>query len=181
MEALLSVLGLYNADNTVLDGLAEGLPEGVELEDIKTNILMECAELEIIFPRPDTFKSLLTNWAKTRKTAWARYFAAINAEYDPIENYNRYETETGTAAAHGEGTVENDVSAWNDTAYSPKDKTETENDTYGTNTRNSRTHGNIGVTTSQRMVTAELDLSDRLNIAQKITTDFKMQFCILVY
>ena len=43
-----------------------------------------------------------------------------------------------------------------------------------------RIHGNIGVTTSQQMLQAELDIS-RWNIVQQITDLFVTEFCIMVY
>lgn len=43
-----------------------------------------------------------------------------------------------------------------------------------------RIHGNIGVTTSQQMLQAELDIS-RWNIIQQITDLFVTEFCIMVY
>ena len=41
--------------------------------------------------------------------------------------------------------------------------------------------GNIGVTTSQQMLTAELDLIPRLNVIDYITDDFHNEFCLYVY
>lgn len=51
----------------------------------------------------------------------------------------------------------------------------------GTNTHKGRIHGNIGVTTSQQMLTAELELVPQLNIINYIISSFKNRFCILVY
>lgn len=46
--------------------------------------------------------------------------------------------------------------------------------------RTGRAHGNIGVTTSQQMLQAELDVQ-RFNIYDQITDLFLTEFCILVY
>ena len=48
-------------------------------------------------------------------------------------------------------------------------------------TRKGRIHGNIGVTTSQQMLQAELNIAPELNIVQYIAKSFKMRFCVLVY
>ena len=53
-EAWVSILGLYHHDNTVLDGLK--VPEGLDRDTVINNILMECAELEILFPDADFMK-----------------------------------------------------------------------------------------------------------------------------
>ena len=51
----------------------------------------------------------------------------------------------------------------------------------GTTTHKGRVHGNIGVTTSQQMLTSELELVPQLNIINYIISSFKNRFCILVY
>ena len=43
-----------------------------------------------------------------------------------------------------------------------------------------RIHGNIGVTTSQQMLEAELDLG-YWNIYSRITDMFLKEFCIMIY
>ena len=45
---------------------------------------------------------------------------------------------------------------------------------------NGRIHGNVGVTTSQQMLQAELDIA-RFNIVQQITDLFISEFCIMLY
>ena len=56
--------------------------------------------------------------------------------------------------------------------------TEGEKDTIDKHT--GRIHGNIGVTTSQQMLQAELDIA-RFNIIQEITNLFMTELCICVY
>ena len=50
-----------------------------------------------------------------------------------------------------------------------------------TNSRTSHIHGNIGVTTAQKMITEELELRANNDITKFIVEDFKRNFCILVY
>ena len=73
-----------------------------------------------------------------------------------------------------------------DTSKQEVDSTNTRNgsgseDTSGSLTHKGRVHGNIGVTTSQQMLTAEMQLAPQLNIINYIITSFKNRFCILVY
>lgn len=49
------------------------------------------------------------------------------------------------------------------------------------NTHKGRIHGNIGVTSSQQLLTSELELVPQLNIINYIISSFKNRFCILVY
>ena len=58
-------------------------------------------------------------------------------------------------------------------------KTDTASGT-DTTSINSRTHGNIGVTTSQQMLQSELDIA-KWNIYEQITDLFISEFCIMVY
>ena len=92
-----TILGLYNFDNRVFSELA--LPAGFSEVDKNTiigNILGECAELEILFPNWDTCRTMIGLWSKINLAVWDRIFTAANLEYNPIENYNRTETETIT-------------------------------------------------------------------------------------
>ena len=47
--------------------------------------------------------------------------------------------------------------------------------------RETHIHGNIGVTTSQQMLEAEIAIAEKINMYDYITRDFKMHFCVLVY
>ena len=102
----------------------------------------------------------------------------------------------------GEDTVKSDVSAFNETSYTPKELQTTtlgtENTSSGTakqttditddtdenssrnNTRTGRAFGNIGVTTTQQMIEAERNVV-KFNIVDYIVEDFKKRFCLLIY
>lgn len=93
--ATLSIMGLYNNDPTVLD-LME-FPEDfteVQKQIVKENILVECAELEFLYPAPAVAKSIIGIWSRKELPYWDRIYKASLLKYDPIENYRRNETET---------------------------------------------------------------------------------------
>lgn len=116
-------------------------------------------------------------------------------------------SETHSITKANGGTTQNDVSAYDQaTGFSPKDKrtdnfTDTDNGTSGVMdsgntsgtfsengsaneqrilTHTARLYGNIGVTTSQQMLEAELDVS-RWNIYKQIADLFVDEFCIMIY
>ena len=92
---VLSVLGLYNYNNRLFEEMK--YPTGFSAEDKQTvigNILAECAELEILFPSYDTCKVMIGLWSKFNLAEWNRIYTASKLSYNPIENYNRTETET---------------------------------------------------------------------------------------
>ena len=93
--ATLSIMGLYNNDPTVLDMMV--FPDGFTADQkqiTKENILIECAEFEFLYPAPEVAKTIIGIWSMKEKPYWDRVYAASQAEYNPIENYRRNETET---------------------------------------------------------------------------------------
>ena len=93
--ATMSIMGLYNNDPTVLD-LME-FPEdftAAQKQNVKENILIECAELEFLYPAPAVAKNIIGIWSRKEVPYWDRMYKASLLEYNPIENYRRNETET---------------------------------------------------------------------------------------
>ena len=93
----LSIMGLYNNDHTVLDLMA--FPEDftdTQKQNVKENILVECAELEFLYPNPTVAKNIIGIWSRKEVPYWDRIYKASLLEYNPIENYRRNETETIT-------------------------------------------------------------------------------------
>ena len=93
--ANLSILGLYNNDPTVFDLMY--FPDGFTAEDkqnVKDNILIECAEFECLYPNPAVMKNIIGIWSYKELPYWQRVYNAARLEYNPIENYRRTETET---------------------------------------------------------------------------------------
>lgn len=93
--AVLSIMGLYNNDESIFD-LME-FPEGFTEEDencVKFSILTECAELEVLYPNPTVMKNMIGLWSYKEMPYWQRIYDASKLEYNPIENYRRNENET---------------------------------------------------------------------------------------
>ena len=191
MRATLTLAGLYNWDDTIFAGWT--LPATVDSDTLHETLLLECGQLEITLPDPELFKRCTDAWSTRRGRAWARALAAMAATYNPIHNYDRTEqstdADTGSTGTDSSstGTTTETVAAFNSNSYDPKDRitanqTGETSTTYGRNhSHNSTVSGNIGVTTSQQMVEAELELSDKLDIYELITNDFKREFCLRIY
>lgn len=86
----LSPLGLYNWDNTVFDLMQ--IPQELDRNTLIDNLLAETSELEVLYPNPVVFKNLVAVWSNKQIDIWNRLYATTQYEYNPIENYNRYET-----------------------------------------------------------------------------------------
>ena len=123
--ATMSIMGLYNNDPTVLDLML--FPDGFTDSEIlltKENILVECAEFEFLYPAPEVAKTIIGIWSRKEKPYWDRVYRASQAEYNPIENYRRTETETiedGRTEEHSG----NDVSRASGTDTNARTGTET--------------------------------------------------------
>ena len=100
----LSPLGLYNWDHTVFDLMQ--IPEELDKDTLVDNLLAETAELEVLYPNPVVFKNLVGVWSAKQIDIWNRLYATTQYDYNPIENYNRYETgsDSGTGRTTHSGT-----------------------------------------------------------------------------
>ena len=205
-KASLSVLGLYNYDATIFDGMT--VPEGVDKDEVVAEILKETANLETAVPNAPLLKILITHWSKINQWNWSKLFETTQFEYNPIWNKDGVITETrtrnnerttgNTRTESGtdttSGTSENQVQGFNSNTYQPSDQsidsgTDTHSNTStesGTdNTEESETNerveqGNIGLTSTQQLIEEERKVS-MFNIYKTIAEDFKKEFCILVY
>ena len=90
----MSIMGLYNNDDSIFDLMS--FPEGFTDDDkqlVQDSILVECAELEILYPAPAVMKTCIGIWSRKELPYWQRVYDASKLEYNPIENYNRTELE----------------------------------------------------------------------------------------
>lgn len=179
MPATMSLLGLYNWDTTILDGLT--VPDDVDKNVLINNLLRECAELEIVYPQPEALKFFVKEWAKERLPVWERLTATLHYEYDPISNYDRREEWTDESSGNTEGTSENQTAGFNSaSANVPESRNSASSSASGRNKRTGRAYGNIGVTTTQQMIEEERRISE-FDIEHVIIQEFKKTFCLLIY
>ena len=134
-ESKLSILGLYNWDNTIFDLMQFPVyQDGENVHEFSTdeknmliqNILAECQALEIIYPNPVVMKNMIGLWSAMEKPTWNRIFRAALAEYNPIENYHRTEHGTETLAHYDQhsGADTNQASGSDNNQASGSDTTE---------------------------------------------------------
>lgn len=182
MKSNISILGMYNYDDSIFEFLM--IPDGIEKEYVINNILLECAELELIYPRPSVLKEAIKYWSLKMFPTWKRKYDALLIEYSPLENYDRYEDSSDEFKIDNEqsNTNINSVSAFNAEEFKNSDRSIIEGTSGSTqyNKHNAHLHGNIGVTTSQQMLTDEMKVAD-FNIVDIIVEDFKKRFTLLIY
>lgn len=130
LTARLSILGLYNHDNSIFDDF--NVPEGMDRETAIETIFSECNDLEIIYPNPYTMKVAIKLWTKAELPIWDRMYKDTLLEYNPLWNVDATEVRTietsGTTKNKGEeNTIENVVGS--STASSTESGTSNENST----------------------------------------------------
>lgn len=168
--AWISITGMYVLDNTLFDDMA--LPAGVDKNVLIYNLLSETAEFEVLYPDIAFMKEMLKMWSVKELPVWERMYKTTTLEYNPIENYDRIEEWTDDNT----GNAVSRVAAFNESELIPSG----DGDTVTHGKHSGRTHGNIGVTTSQQMIEAERKVSE-FNIIDYITDSFKRRFCLMVY
>lgn len=90
MRAKLDLLGIYQFDNTVLDLLE--LPEDedgnevIDRDTLKDNLLMDTAEMEILYPDASFLKLAIGSWSKKQVPIWKELYDTTVLKYNPIWN-----------------------------------------------------------------------------------------------
>lgn len=87
----LSIMGMYDYDPTVFNGLS--VPDGIEKDAVITEICLQCAELEVIYPEISTMKLAITVWSLSNQRTWEKLYNTMNLEYNPIWNVDADITE----------------------------------------------------------------------------------------
>ena len=72
MRPTLSILGLYNYDNTIFDTFS--LPDGVKLLYVMDGIFREAGELNTAFPDVTVFKQMISVWSARKLPVWERLY-----------------------------------------------------------------------------------------------------------
>lgn len=180
MGASLSLIGLYQWNNGLFETMA--IPDGFtnEQKDLLINaILLECGELEVIYPEYNFMKFAIEAWSHKELPTWQRIYNASLLEYNPIENYNRTEETTivddgsdihsgndtsrnsGSDSNTGGGSLtrQNDTTGYDSNTFVPREKTtdtttDTNTTTYGG--VNTFTHGEQIARDNERTITGNI-------------------------
>ena len=127
LRATMSLLGLYQADPTLFDNLE--LPEGLEADTLRDNMICELAELEVIYPDPVFMKSAIGFWSKKQLHVWTELYETLLYDYNPIWNKDGTKTETrdlaGTEDVTDGNTHSHDITSTRNLAHTD-DSTTTE-------------------------------------------------------
>lgn len=139
------------------------------------------------------------------RNKYIRLLEVINAEYSPIENYDRYEdlqkdyseegggTEGITGSNTGTVTTTSGVQGFNGNDFANSDQTvrdddlenssdvETTNSKEGSETNVNHIHGNIGVMTADAMISGYIETWEKVNVLDMICEDIDKIITINTY
>lgn len=163
-------------DIDVLDGV--NVPAPLSVDTMKSAIMIRCGLLTPVYGEPQSFRDMVAFWFTVKQWTIEHLIKVVQAEYSPIENYDRYEewdethkgtvTDNGTATDKhkrsgnytdvnsGSDTEENTVSAYNSSSYQPDTKRV---DTAGKTLKN--THSDTEDIDRENKNTNARDLADK--------------------
>lgn len=171
---LLSIMGLYEYDNNLFQGLQ--LPEDLDREAVINEILLQCAELEVVYPDITIMKLAITTWSTANQYTWQKLYDTIVVEYNPIWNVDA--TVSIDRDTTGTGNATDAVKGFNSDTWAESDKTDTSST--ATEDVTERRTGNIGVTATQDLIQKEREIAE-FNMISFIAQSFKERFCLLIY
>ena len=176
----ISVRGMYEFDNTLFDKFQ--VPNQIDKQDVIDSIILECAELPVVYTNWDVLRGGIGLLSKRRLHAWERMATALFEDYNPLHNFDRYEdsTDNESTASSGSADSVNTVNGYNGDAEHDKQNTSGKSETRRGNKHTGHLYGNIGVTTSAQMLEGELEIRKQ-DLISIIVRDFKENFCIMVY
>ena len=90
---------LYADNPSLFSGMV--LPEGVNSSYVQGYILAECGGMDTIMESAADLAAYLPIWSAVHLDAWTRQAAALAADYNPIHNYDRLDSETELTAGAG--------------------------------------------------------------------------------
>lgn len=163
MKAKLSLMGLYEYDNTIFDDMV--LPDALTRSDVINNLLLQTASFSVVFPDPNFIKGAIAMWSRIHVANWEWLYNTQHYDYNPIWNvdvkdstwHNNLETR--------------DLAGTN---YETRNLGGTDNETLNlTQTENgSRTLTNNGSDTVNNYVAAFNDTSETLTHRDRNVTEY---------
>ena len=141
--AKITMLGLETALNYRNESIFDlmNLPAGIDKETVTDNIIVEGGEFEVLYAEPEFFKNAVGVWSKKHYRTFEKWINALNIEYAPLENYDRFEDwsdtgnensstkRNGTTSDASNGTVNNSRSEHDNEHVSGDNKVVTEGKT----------------------------------------------------
>lgn len=190
---------MYQWEPTVFDELQ--LPAAINKDDFITRLLIDSGEQEVMITHPAVMKRAIGAWSRGKLPAWNKILNIESLEYNPIWNVDgevqhtgkrtdtrgQNETKSGETAdnttmqlsADNSEEWANDTRSASEGSYS-EDKNFNESGS-GTDNWTEKRTGNIGVTTTQKMMNEEKAFWEEWDPVGYLIREFTKEFCLLVF
>lgn len=154
-SAKLTLIGINRFFNNLDQDLFKDIviPASIDKELLTNNMLMQGGEFEVLYADPYFMQKAIGIVSRKWYPTFIKWVTAMNAEFNPIENYDRYEDtvltnkgtvkNTGTQTsdgsyedhpdAHNENDGEGKVSAYNSSDYEPNSSDHNEGHSWADN------------------------------------------------
>lgn len=182
MSGTISLLGLWTANKGIFDFFH--IPAALNKQTLVDNLLMECAELEVLYPNAEFMREAIGAWSAAECDKWEELEKTLHYDYDPISNYDRHEewTDDSEGSSTATSTATGKQAGYNSQELVTSDGSESGGSSSG---KSSSKHvgtvrGNIGVTTSQQMIEEQRRVVNYC-VYDVIIDSFQRRFCLLVY
>lgn len=185
--ATMSLWAMYQWDKTLFDGLQ--VPSGINKSTIVNNLIMEAAELEVLYTNPAFLKQAIAYWSDSRQRAWHMMQKVMYEEYDPFINIKRDEVRTivqdRDLKTENDGSNTLNTNAWDSTTAVQREQqvidTTVSNTGNVTTTEHFHVEGDSAITDAQDVAVKEFKLRADYDLIRYIINDFKKRFCLLIY
>ena len=194
-----TLINMYQWEPTIFEELQ--LPSAVNKDDFITRLLIDSGEQEVTITHPLVFKTAIGAWSRGKIAAWNKLLNIQSLEYNPIWNVDgevqhtgsrtdtRGQTETKNGETADTTTMQlsadnseewaNDTRSASEGSYS-EDKNFNESGS-GTDNWTEKRTGNIGVTTTQKMMNEEKAFWEEWDPVGYLIREFTREFCLLVF
>lgn len=107
--AILTIQGMEMAyqneyDKSIFDDIQ--LPTGIDLTTLVERIFIRCGEFSVMHTDFDYFKWQSDNFFKVHYNTFQKWVDALNIQYNPLENYDRYEQYTGSGQSASQSSAQ---------------------------------------------------------------------------
>ena len=181
----ITLVGLYTYSSALFDQMElpavdETKEYNINREQLISTILEQGGDFPVLYPNFDFMRYMIGVWSKNCAYVFDKLLDTLNAEYNPMENYDRTSTVIRQGTNTGSGTSIGAQTSFNSDSFKDTDKSSTQNSGTVNETVTDNTHGNIGVRSGQELIEQSRNVA-MFNLYDVIAKDFISRFCIEIY
>lgn len=148
------------------------IPEGLDKDTLIQNLILDCGEFGLLYADGFLMKTFIGSWSKMMLPVWNELYETLLYEYNPIHNYDRTEIRDRNITG-------NSISK--ETSFDSDElRTTNGGDSSGVEHEETKTSGNIGVTTTQQMIEQQRKIVE-FNMYSYIIRGFADKFLLEIY